>query len=195
MSATLAIPYADMAKQEINDFREKFDCGEPSLNEYLVNTMGQHNKKGITPSFLLPSTDRLHPLIGYYSLTHGQLDCSGLTESTKKKLKLSNIVPILRLSRVAIDKHFEKKGFGKILMAEIFYRACDCSWQNNSSRGRYSNRHGILLISEIDEEQKHDRNHHDPAPDTKKTGEKSGYYSTDQKDDNNYDKEFHAMSD
>lgn len=84
MSVTLAIPYADMAKQEINDFREKFDCGEPSLNEYLVNTMGQHNKKGITPSFLLPSTDPLHPLIGYYSLTHGQLDCSGLTESTKE---------------------------------------------------------------------------------------------------------------
>lgn len=123
MSVTLAIPYADMAKQEINDFREKFDCGEPSLNEYLVNTMGQHNKKGITPSFLLPSTDPLHPLIGYYSLTHGQLDCSGLTESTKKKLKLPNIVPILRLSRLAIDKNFAKQGFGKILMAEVFYRA------------------------------------------------------------------------
>jgi hypothetical protein len=88
-----------MAKQEINDFREKFDCGEPSLNEYLVNTMGQHNKKGITPSFLLPSTDPLHPLIGYYSLTHGQLDCSGLTESTKKKLKL----PILFQSYVYHD--------------------------------------------------------------------------------------------
>lgn len=123
MSVTLAIPYADMAKQEINDFREKFDCGEPSLNEYLVNTMGQHNKKGITPSFLLPSTDPLHPLIGYYSLTHGQLDCSYLAEATQKKLKLPNTVPILRLSRLAIDKHFKNKGFGKILMAEVFHRA------------------------------------------------------------------------
>lgn len=123
MSVTLAIPYADMAKQEINDFREKFDCGEPSLNEYLVQTMGQHNKKGITPSFLLPSTDPLHPLIGYYSLTHGQLDCSYLAEATQKKLKLPNTVPILRLSRLAIDKHFKNKGFGKILMAEVFHRA------------------------------------------------------------------------
>ena len=113
MSVTLAIPYADMEKQEINDFREKFDCGEPSLNEYLVQTMGQRNKKGITPSFLLPSTDPLHPLIGYYSLTHGQLDCSCLAETTQKKLKLPSTVPILRLSRLAIDKHFKKSGYGK----------------------------------------------------------------------------------
>ena len=94
MSVTLATPYADMAKQEINDFREKFDCGEPSLNEYLVQTMGQHNKKGITPSFLLPSTDPLHPLIGYY-LCHKEVEESAKDRQRKTSRKTHEQIELL----------------------------------------------------------------------------------------------------
>ena len=52
---------------------ENFDCGKPSLNEWLVRHARQSQASGSAKTFVVADVDRV---AGYFSLTVGQIESS-----------------------------------------------------------------------------------------------------------------------
>ena len=121
----LTTAFSDLTEQQIVQGRQFFDCGELSLNHYLQNVMRGHDSKGITKSFILLDEIQSH-FMGYYSLTHCSFNLGQVSLDVLKQLELKNAkfdVPALRLSRLAIDLKYQSKGYGRLLIAEIYQRA------------------------------------------------------------------------
>mgnify|MGYP000449809213 CR=1 FL=1 len=91
-----------------------FDCGQPALNNYLINIAKQHDTKNITRSFCAIKDDRI---IGYYSLSNATVDINNLPPTITKRYKLpKHDMPVVRLCRLAIDSKLQRQGIGEKLL-------------------------------------------------------------------------------
>lgn len=91
-----------------------FDCGQPALNNYLINTAKQHDTKNITRSFCAIKEDCI---IGYYSLSNATVDISNLSPEITKHYKLpKHDMPVVRLCRLAVDSNAQRQGVGEKLL-------------------------------------------------------------------------------
>ncbi len=98
--------------------KNSFDCGQPALNNYLINTAKQHDTKNITRSFCAIKDDRI---IGYYSLSNATVDINNLPPTITKRYKLpKHDMPVVRLCRLAIDSQLRKiKDFHSFIREKI----------------------------------------------------------------------------
>lgn len=101
--------------------RLSFDCGEPSLNQYLHRYANQDMKRLVSRVFVASSQDLPQRVIGYYSLSAGSLDATDLPDKLRKRLPRYP-VPVALLGRLAIDKSHQGKGLGSILLADALKR-------------------------------------------------------------------------
>lgn len=102
------------AKQ--SDSKETFDCGQPVLNHYLAVTAAQHEKKHTTRTFCALKDNRI---VGFCSLSNAEVDIGALPADTLKRYRLpTNILPVLRLCRLAVDRAYQRQGLGALLLAE-----------------------------------------------------------------------------
>ncbi|MCP9266651.1 hypothetical protein M5U04_00695 [Xenorhabdus sp. XENO-1] len=65
--------------------RNNFDCGEPALNNYLKAVSGQHDKKDLSITFVLTSSQNESQIKGYYSLALCTVELDELPEKISKK--------------------------------------------------------------------------------------------------------------
>jgi GNAT superfamily N-acetyltransferase len=65
-------------------------------------------------------------VVGYYSLTVGQVDCSDATERLRKGLA-RHPVPIMLLARLAVHKDWQGKGVGRALLGDATLRTIQAS--------------------------------------------------------------------
>lgn len=99
--------------------RKSFDCGQhPALNTYILQQAGQDEKRHVSRTFMLLEDG---VLVGYYTLANASAVESELGEELMKKMPRYPM-PAVLLSRLAIDKAHQGKGFGKRLMADFFRR-------------------------------------------------------------------------
>lgn len=80
--------------------RTAFDCGEPSLNDYLRLYSGQHTRQGFSRTFVAVESDTAR-VIGYYSLAAGSVSVSLLPQHRKLP---RHPVPVAVLARLAVDR-------------------------------------------------------------------------------------------
>ena len=91
-----------------------FDCGQPALNNYLINTAKQHDTKNITRSFCAIKEDCI---IGYYSLSNATVDINNLPPAITKRYKLpKHDMPVVRLCRLAVDSNAQRQRVGEKLL-------------------------------------------------------------------------------
>ena len=95
-----------------------FDSGDENLNTYLKKYAGQNELRGFGRTFLL--VDQFL-IIGFYTLSTTDVDWLSLPNEEKKKLPKSP-VPCLRIARFAVDRKYQGKGYGKIMMRDIFIK-------------------------------------------------------------------------
>jgi predicted N-acetyltransferase YhbS len=101
--------------------RDIFDCGEPSLNDYLTKKMRNHHDKNIAKSYLYTKNDKI---LGYYTLTPAVVDFSSIDPTFAKKLKLpKHQLPAMLLARLAIDSSLQGQGLGELLLAEAVLKS------------------------------------------------------------------------
>ena len=93
--------------------RTEFSCGEPELNHYLSHYAGQHEKAGITRTFLVTTQDT-DELVGYYSLSMGSIPRDNLPDNQKRRFPAFPI-PVARLARLAVDQRYQGQGIGEFL--------------------------------------------------------------------------------
>lgn len=101
--------------------RQAFDCGRPVLNDWLRQVARQHQDKGLSKTFVAIRENEPARICGYYALTLAELDCRQLPEAWRKKLPQR--IPGVRLGRLAVDRQYQGKGLGALLLVDALTRA------------------------------------------------------------------------
>ena len=88
------------------------------MNLFLQRTARQHQKKGVSQTFVLIDEELAWPtrILGYFALTA----CESPTEDlpTEFARGLPQRIPAVLLGRLAVDRQFQGHGFGTTLMVE-----------------------------------------------------------------------------
>lgn len=104
---------------EIDHDIKNFDCGRPSLNDWLQKkaTKAQH-VGGSARTYVVCSTEGR--VVGYYSLATGSIN----REDTPGKVKKNspNPIPVILIGRLAVDQEFKGKGIGYGLLKDALLR-------------------------------------------------------------------------
>lgn len=104
-----------------NHDRQAFDCGRHELNDWLRQVARQHQDKGLSKTFVAIRESEPARIYGYYALTLAELENRHLPDAWRKKLPRR--IPGVRLGRLAVDKAFQGKGLGELLLVDALTRA------------------------------------------------------------------------
>ena len=95
-----------------------FDCGEPSLNEWLKRRALKNQASGASRCFVVCAHDAV---IGFYSLSAGGIHHEGAPKPMRRNMP--DPLPILLLGRLAIDQRYHNQGLGRSLLRDALLRA------------------------------------------------------------------------
>ena len=101
--------------------RQGFDCGRQELNDWLRQVARQHQDKGLSKTFVAIREEAPERICGYYALTLAELENRHLPQVWRKNLPRR--IPGVRLGRLAVDKQYQGKGLGEILLVDALTRA------------------------------------------------------------------------
>ena len=96
--------------------RSAFESGSAPLDAWLRQIAQQHQKRGISKTFVAVADDAPSRILGYYALTA----CEMLTEELPEDLakKLPRKVPGIRLGRLAVDRSVQGQGLRELLLVD-----------------------------------------------------------------------------
>lgn len=103
--------------------RSGFSCGKELLDNYLKNQAGQDVKRKLSACFVLTEPGS-NSICGYYTLSGSSIPLHSFSPSIQKKLPRSyTSIPATLLGRLAIDRKYQGKGTGKILLIDALRRS------------------------------------------------------------------------
>ena len=100
--------------------RSAFESGSAQLDAWLRQIAQQHQKRGISKSFVAVADDAPSRILGYYALTACEILTEELPEDLAKKLPRQ--VPGVRLGRLAVDRSVQGQGLGELLLVDAITR-------------------------------------------------------------------------
>lgn len=100
--------------------RQGFDCGRAELNGWLRSVARQHQDKGLSKSFVAIQESQLTQICAYYALTLTEVDTQSLT--AQRRRKLPRRIPGVRLGRLAVDRRYQGKRMGELLLMDSIER-------------------------------------------------------------------------
>jgi GNAT superfamily N-acetyltransferase len=97
---------------------DAFDCGEPSLNEWLKRRAAQNQISGATRTFVC--TDIQGQVASYYALASSAI--APTLAPGRFRRNMPDPIPVVVLARLAIAKPFQGHGFGRALFQDAARR-------------------------------------------------------------------------
>ena len=105
--------------------RSGFDCGESTLNQFLQTYARQFYERNLGVTWVAVFPEDPKRIVGYYTLSmHAVLPC----ELENPHLRLPRI-PVVLLGRLAIDRQFQRQGYGERLLMHALFAAYHLSTQ------------------------------------------------------------------
>jgi predicted N-acetyltransferase YhbS len=104
---------------------ETFDCGKPALNAWLVRHARQAQASGSAKTFIVADDERV---VGYFSLTVGQVDTLDAPERIRKGMGHYPI-PVVILARLAVSIQDQGRGIGVGMLRDAIRRTLVISEQ------------------------------------------------------------------
>jgi GNAT superfamily N-acetyltransferase len=102
--------------------RQRFDCGAPELNAYLIRYARQNHDSGGAKTFVaVPPGDEAQ-VLGYYSISPGAVEFARVPAALTKRLGRYD-VPVYRLGRLAVRLDLQGRGLGADLLLAAGVRA------------------------------------------------------------------------
>lgn len=98
---------------------EGFDCGYPALNDWLTRHARQAQGAGSAKTFVVTDDARL---VGYFSLTVGQVDTLTAPDRIAKGMGQYPL-PVVVLARLAVASQDQGRGIGFGLLQDAIRRA------------------------------------------------------------------------
>lgn len=92
-----------------------FDCGTAALNNFLSQNASQYERIGASKTFVITDGDEVY---GFYSVSMSAVEPKIIDIRWPK-----HTLPVLLVGRLAVDKSMQGKGFGRLLVADIFNKA------------------------------------------------------------------------
>ena len=121
--------------------RKGFNCDRQELNDWLQQVARQHQEKGLSKTFVAIREEDPARICAYYALTLAELESRHLPDAWRKKLPRR--IPGVRLGRLAVDRQYQGKGLGELLLVGSLTRA----------RRIYAEAGGIgLFVDTLDEQ-------------------------------------------
>jgi len=95
--------------------RKSFDCGDPSMNDFLQHYARQSHESGAAKTFLAMDNADNKTILGFYSLAPGALTYADAPELVRRGLARHD-VPGFRLARIATSLRWQGQGLGGQLL-------------------------------------------------------------------------------
>jgi len=104
--------------------RVGFACGLVALDRYFLEQARQDVRRHFASCFVLVevSTGRV---AGYYTLSACHVHLADLPEDGRRRLPRYPTVPAVRLGRLAVDRDFQQRGLGSVLLANAVARSLE----------------------------------------------------------------------
>ena len=100
--------------------RARFDCGEEALNRFLQTLARQQQAKGISKTFVLVDSARPKTIVGFYTLAACEVISAELPPQLARKYPAK--APGAKLARLAVDRRYQRRGYGQLLMMDAIRR-------------------------------------------------------------------------
>ena len=107
-----------IAKLQRHHAVDAFDCGREDLNRFLQQYALQNQHSGGSQTYVGLVDESV---VGYYALAVGSVEQEHAPERVKKGLA-KNSIPIMMLARLAVDRRWQKQGFGAALLKDAILR-------------------------------------------------------------------------
>jgi len=112
-----------LSKKHKKDF---FDCENEILNQYLKTIATQDVKRKLSACFVLVTED--DTIVGYYTLANNSIPLNHFSSDIQRKLPpFYASIPTTLIGRLAIDKNYKGKGFGKYMLIDALKRCYETS--------------------------------------------------------------------
>ncbi len=103
---------------------DKFDCGEPVLNDWLKKRALKNESSGASRTFVICQDNNV---MGYYVLATGSV--MHKHAPSKVRRNMPEPVPVMILGRLAVSKHMQSAGIGRGLLKDAILRTLGVSKQ------------------------------------------------------------------
>lgn len=111
--------------------RNRFDCGIPSLNDYLKHQASQDMRRKLSACFVLSNKPK--DIQGYYILSKHSIPFTIFPDALRKKMRPTyHSIPVTLLERMAVDLIHQGKGLGRILLMDALKRIFEASLKIDS---------------------------------------------------------------
>jgi GNAT superfamily N-acetyltransferase len=111
---TLRAPESLDARHQL----DTFDCGKPTLNNWLIHHARQAQGCGSAKTFVVADDRRV---AAYFSLTVGQIDTLDAPDRIRKGMGQYPI-PVVILARLAVDRAYHGQGIGAGMLRDAVRR-------------------------------------------------------------------------
>lgn len=98
---------------------DRFDCGEPALDEWLNRHALQAQAADTARVFVTTDSERV---VGYYALAATRVEPDGATERLRKGQPRHRPIPAILLARLAVDREHQGRGVGSSLLQDAMLR-------------------------------------------------------------------------
>jgi GNAT superfamily N-acetyltransferase len=101
--------------------RSAFDCGHPSLNDWLQLRSSQFDKRDLARTYVAVRQGE-STVLGYYAISNHYVRYDALPQDQAKGLPHID-VPAILLGRLAVDRSAQGQGIGSLLLIDALRRA------------------------------------------------------------------------
>ena len=112
------MPLAAPALLTADHYVDEFDCGEPSLNDWLKRRALRNQSSGASRTYAVcEPNDRV---VGYYALAAGSV--LQVDAPSRVRRNMPQPIPVVVLGRLAVDLSWQAKGLGRSLLSDAVRR-------------------------------------------------------------------------
>jgi len=101
--------------------RSQFQSGSGDLDLWLRQTAQQHQKRGISKTFVAVDDAEPARVLGFCALTACEVSTQELPDDLSRRLPRK--VPGIRLGRLAVDRATQRQGLGELLLLDAIRRS------------------------------------------------------------------------
>jgi GNAT superfamily N-acetyltransferase len=101
--------------------RASFESGAEPLDRYFRTQAGQDARKNVAAPFVLVLPDGF--VAGYYTLSSTAVNVGEWPAQTVRKLPRYPLIPATLLGRLAVDRRYQGRGYGRYLLPDALFRA------------------------------------------------------------------------
>lgn len=105
------------------DDSSTFDCGEPSLNDWLRLRALKNETTGASRTFV--SVDEAGSVAGYYCLSASSLSREEVAGKVGRNMPMP--IPVILIGRLAVDERFKGQGLGVSLLRDAIAKGIEAA--------------------------------------------------------------------